>query len=92
MDGPIAMYFSMVMDTTMYMLVKLIAVLVFTPIWIIPSVLVAVIGAWIGNIYINAQLPVKREMSNARSPVLAHFGAALSGLGECTLLELRGLV
>lgn len=86
------MYFSMVMDTTMYMLVKLIAVLVFTPIWIIPSVLVAVIGAWIGNIYINAQLPVKREMSNARSPVLAHFGAALSGLGECTLLELRGLV
>lgn len=92
MDGPIAMYFSMVMDTTMYMLVKLIAVLVFTPIWIIPSVLVAVVGAWIGNIYINAQLPVKREMSNARSPVLAHFGAALSGLGECTLLELRGLV
>lgn len=86
------MYFSMVMDTTMYMLVKLIAVLVFTPIWIIPSVLVAVVGAWIGNIYINAQLPVKREMSNARSPVLAHFGAALSGLGEYTLLELRGLI
>lgn len=86
------MFFSMVMETSISMLVKLVAVLVFTPIWVIPSVLVAGIGAWIGNMYISAQLPVKREMSNARSPVLAHFGAALSGLGTCRFLEPDGHV
>jgi len=31
--------------------------------------------------YIKAQLSVKREMSNARSPVLSHFGAAIAGIG-----------
>jgi len=30
----------------------------------------------------KAQMSVKREMSNARSPVLGHLGAAMSGLGN----------
>ncbi|KAJ7814135.1 P-loop containing nucleoside triphosphate hydrolase protein [Mycena olivaceomarginata] len=32
------------------------------------------------QIYIAAQLSVKREMSNAKAPVLGHFGAAIAGL------------
>lgn len=39
-----------------------------------------VVGIWIGQIYIAAQLSVKREMSNARSPLFSHFGAALNGI------------
>ncbi len=40
----------------------------------------AVMG-WLGHVYMKAQLAVKRERSNARSPVIGHFGAAIAGLG-----------
>ena len=51
------------------------------PIYIVPSFIVAVIGALISQIYMRAQLSVKREMSNAKAPVLGHFGSAIAGLG-----------
>jgi hypothetical protein len=38
------------------MLVRLGAVLFFTPVFLLPGICIAVIGAWIGNIYIHAQL------------------------------------
>ncbi|KAL4267318.1 ATP-binding cassette transporter C [Pleurotus pulmonarius] len=34
----------------------------------------------LGQVYIAAQLPVRREMSIAKSPVLGHLGAAMAGL------------
>jgi hypothetical protein len=40
------------------------------------------LGIWCAQVYIKAQLCVKREMSNARSPVLGHFGAAVAGIGR----------
>ncbi|KAG6371819.1 P-loop containing nucleoside triphosphate hydrolase protein [Boletus reticuloceps] len=39
-----------------------------------------VVGAWIGRIYMKAQLSAKREMSNAKAPVLGHLGAAMADL------------
>ncbi|KAF8129949.1 hypothetical protein EV363DRAFT_1168506 [Boletus edulis] len=40
-----------------------------------------IIGAWIGRIYMKAQLSeVKQEMSNVKVPVLGHLGAAMAGL------------
>lgn len=51
-----------------------------TPLFLVPGVLVAVLGGACGQIYIAAQLSVKREMSNAKAPVLGHFGAAIAGL------------
>ena len=57
------------------------AVLVYSPVFMVPGIAVAGFGAWLGQLYIRAQLAVKREMSNARSPVLAHFGAAIAGIG-----------
>ncbi|KAJ6504576.1 P-loop containing nucleoside triphosphate hydrolase protein [Mycena vitilis] len=62
------------------MTVKFGAVIIYAPIFFFPGVLVGAIGAWIGQIYIAGQLPVKRLMSNTRAPVLAHFGAAISGI------------
>ena len=58
------------------------AVIVITPVFVIPGMIVGAFGYWCGQIYIKAQLSVKREMINARSPVLSHFGAAIAGLGE----------
>lgn len=63
------------------MSMKLAAVVLFTPIFVIPGVFMAIVGGYCGQIYIKAQLSVKREMSVARTPVLGHFGAAMAGLG-----------
>ena len=80
-DGYVTQTFSAVVELTICMLVRLIGPVIFTPAFLLPGLLVAGLGVYIGNIYLKAQMSVKREMSNARSPVLAHFGAAINGLG-----------
>ena len=55
---------------TVTMLVKFTAVVILTPVFLLPGVLVAVVGGYCGQLYIQAQLSVKREMSNAKQPVL----------------------
>ncbi|KAF7333297.1 Multidrug resistance-associated ABC transporter protein [Mycena sanguinolenta] len=62
------------------MTVKFVSVLIYAPIFFLPGALVGTLGAWVGQIYISGQLPAKRLMSNARAPVLGHFGAAIAGL------------
>lgn len=81
-DGPISDYLGWLIDMTASMLIKFAAVVVISPIFMIPGVLISVLGAWCGQIYIKSQLSVKREMSNARAPVLGHFGAAVAGLSK----------
>jgi len=39
-----------------------------------------VIGAVVGQIYTNAQLSIRGDMSNVRSTVLSHFGAGVAGI------------
>ncbi|EED77418.1 predicted protein [Postia placenta Mad-698-R] len=65
---------------TMTMLIKLAAVTIAAPFYIIPGILLAAAGGYICQVYMKAQLSVKREKSNARAPVLGHFGAAFAGL------------
>ncbi|TRM65976.1 hypothetical protein BD626DRAFT_427540 [Schizophyllum amplum] len=79
-DGPIAQNLFMLLELTLSMLVKFVSVVVFSPFFLVPGVIIAALGGYCGEIYIKAQLSVKREMSNARAPVLAHFGAAVAGL------------
>ena len=79
-DGQLAQNLGFVLELTVAMLGKFIAVVTFSPIFTIPGALITVLGGWCGQIYMKAQLSVKREMSNARAPVLGHFGAAISGL------------
>ena len=82
-DSSIARWFSLLTKMSLEMLMKLGAVVLISPIFIIPGVIIAVVGAWVGEIYMKAQLAVKRERSNAKAPVLGHFGAAFAGLGTC---------
>ncbi|KAI0028294.1 hypothetical protein K488DRAFT_80756 [Vararia minispora EC-137] len=79
-DGPFAHEFQYLMEVTITMVVKLVSVVIVTPVFFIPGVVLFLLGGWCGNIYMSAQLSVKREMSNARAPVLGHFGAAINGL------------
>ena len=68
------------------MLTKLAAVVLFAPTFLFGGILVAGIGGYLGQIYTKAQLPVKREMSNAKAPVLAVLGESITGLSESSAL------
>ncbi|KAM5539771.1 hypothetical protein V8D89_006584 [Ganoderma adspersum] len=80
MDTRFARTTELLMEITVFLLTKIFSVVIFSPIFVIPSALVAVIGGTLGNIYMKAQLSVKRELSVAKAPVLGHFGAAVSGI------------
>ncbi|KAH7918845.1 hypothetical protein BV22DRAFT_1100101 [Leucogyrophana mollusca] len=79
-DGPLAEGVGVVVEVTLTMIVKLGAVVVMTPTFLLPGLVIAVVGGFVSRMYMKAQLSVKREMSNAKAPVLGHFGAAIAGL------------
>ncbi|KAJ7119364.1 hypothetical protein C8R43DRAFT_1112474 [Mycena crocata] len=79
-DGPISQSLWRLLEMSMAMLVKFGAVVLFTPPFLLPGILVGCLGIWCGQMYMAAQLSVKREMSNAKAPVLGHFGAVIAGL------------
>jgi UPF0716 family protein affecting phage T7 exclusion len=57
-------------DLTSSMLIKFGAVVLFTPVFLTPAIALFALGGWCGRIYMAAQLSVKRDLSNARAPVL----------------------
>ncbi|KAI0633979.1 P-loop containing nucleoside triphosphate hydrolase protein [Trametes polyzona] len=80
LDNRIARATEILVEMLVYMLLKMAAVVLFSPIFIIPAIMVAVAGGACGNVFMKAQLSVKRELSNSKAPVLSHFGAAISGI------------
>ncbi|KAF9078002.1 hypothetical protein BDP27DRAFT_1207896 [Rhodocollybia butyracea] len=67
-------------DVCIRLLSRLGAVLLFSPIFLLPGFFILAIGVVTGSVYFKAQMSVKREMSIAKAPVLGHFGATISGL------------
>ncbi|EJF59658.1 P-loop containing nucleoside triphosphate hydrolase protein [Dichomitus squalens LYAD-421 SS1] len=80
MDTRFARNVEVLIEVTVFLLMKVFAIVAFTPLFFIPSVLLAIFGGVLGHIYMKAQLSVKREMSVAKAPVVGHFGAAISGI------------
>ncbi|KAJ7720271.1 hypothetical protein DFH07DRAFT_760895 [Mycena maculata] len=81
-DDPLSEGFWDLMANTFAMLTRFLAVILFTPLFFFPGLLVGFVGAWCGKIYMASQLSVKREMSNAKAPVLGHIGATMAGLAS----------
>ncbi|KAI0742214.1 hypothetical protein C8Q80DRAFT_1186678 [Daedaleopsis nitida] len=79
-DGRLAGTVGLVFEATIIILVRFIAVVSLSPVFIVPGIVVSALGVFCGRVYMKTQLSVKREMSNARAPVLGHFSAAVSGL------------
>ena len=90
--------FLSLLDMAAGMVTKLGAIVLFTPLFLVPSIGVTIFGFYLGNMYLKAQLSVKHETryvhgifqkpiiahvarSNARSPMLAQFSAAIHGIG-----------
>ena len=85
-DISVSNEFVEVVEASFAIISRLVAIVLISPIFVIPSLLVAYIGWYCGQLYIRSQLSVKREMSNARAPVLAHFAASMAGLGGLCLV------
>lgn len=64
------------------LLLRFAAIAVMSPLFSTTGVALAAIGWWLGQVYIKAQLVVKREMSNARAPIIGHFSATVSGISK----------
>ena len=84
-DGPVSNSFSWFIDISASMLLKFLAVVFITPGFTGPGVAIAILGGWLGRVYMRAQIAIKREMSNAKAPVLGHFGASVAGLSAFAL-------
>lgn len=59
-DRPLSLYLQHVCNISASLAFKLAIIMYLTPIFLIPSILCAVVGAFIGHLYIIAQLSVKR--------------------------------
>ncbi|KDR83062.1 hypothetical protein GALMADRAFT_57261 [Galerina marginata CBS 339.88] len=79
-DDSVTHSFGMVVDLAISMVVKLGGPVLLTPDLLLPGILIAGLGIYLGNVYLKAQMSCRREQSNGRSLVLAHFGAAFSGM------------
>ncbi|KAH9480738.1 ATP-binding cassette transporter abc4 [Psilocybe cubensis] len=79
-DGVVPQSFADLTELAISMVTKIGVIVIFTPLFLAPGLGVAALGLYLGNMYLKAQLSVKREMSNARSPLLAHFSAAIQGI------------
>jgi len=82
-DGPLSDLFAEVLAHAASILVKFIAVVSVSPVFLLPGLAVGALAWWISQIYMASQLSVKREMANARAPVLAHIQSTISGLSMC---------
>ncbi|KAI0819312.1 multidrug resistance-associated ABC transporter [Trametes gibbosa] len=79
-DTSLPRYVLAVIETIIFMTLRIVAVALVAPIFIVPAIVVGAAGALLGRIYMKAQICVKREMSNTRAPVIGHFSSAISGI------------
>ncbi|EMD37786.1 hypothetical protein CERSUDRAFT_65379 [Gelatoporia subvermispora B] len=79
-DGQLVFYLWYLIEETTMMSIRFGAILIFSPLFATPGAVLTWLGGWCGQLYMKAQLCVKREMSNANAPVLGHFATTISGL------------
>jgi ABC-type multidrug transport system fused ATPase/permease subunit len=64
-DGPVPEAVVTLAEIGITLVTKLVVVIIFTPIFMLPSMFIAIFGFFLGNLYLRAQLSVKREMRYA---------------------------
>ncbi|CAE6472635.1 unnamed protein product [Rhizoctonia solani] len=79
-DETLPLQLESFVNITYSMCSSFLVVVIFSPQFLVPGVTILAVGLWVGHIYIRSQLSVKREMSNARSPLFSHFGTSLAGI------------
>ena len=60
-DGPIPETTRALSEMGITMLTKVVVIIIFVPVFVVPSIAIAILGFYLGNLYLRAQLSVKRE-------------------------------
>lgn len=63
---------QLVVDMSAGMLASLASISLFTPVFLLPGIVAAVIGTLLGNVYLKAQLSMSREVRWAILLILYH--------------------
>ncbi len=82
-DGPFMIMLRPLISISIR-LVTLFAVSVVMAGWsaFIPGVILMVVGGFLGRVYLIAQIGIRREMSNAKAPVMSQVSTVLGGISE----------
>ncbi|KAJ1309718.1 hypothetical protein OPQ81_006483 [Rhizoctonia solani] len=79
-DGSLPNQLRNLTDMTIQLFSGFVAIILVSSTFSLAGALLIILGTWLVQVYISAQLPVKRHMSNARSPMFSYFHAALAGI------------
>ncbi|ODQ52786.1 hypothetical protein SAICODRAFT_80947 [Saitoella complicata NRRL Y-17804] len=79
LDSVIVQWLRMTADNVVRVVVRIASIAAIMPIFAIPAAAVTVIGYFIGEMYIKAQVAVKRIVSITESPLFSHFGDTILG-------------
>ncbi|KAJ7496820.1 P-loop containing nucleoside triphosphate hydrolase protein [Mycena latifolia] len=81
-DDSMAVGVQRVLQLTLGLAIRFSTVILFSPAFLLPGAAITFLGGVVGNLFMKAQLPIKREMSNARAPILGHLSAVIAGLAS----------
>ena len=79
LDTRLLMWLMYVIDSSLQILFRMGAVTSVMPIFMVPAVIVAGVGYVLGEIYVRANIAVKRCQSVTESPLFSHFGDTILG-------------
>jgi ABC-type multidrug transport system fused ATPase/permease subunit len=79
LDLRLLMWLQYVVDSALQIVFRIGAVTSVMPIFVVPAVVVACVGYVLGEVYVRANIAVKRCVSITESPVFSHFGDTILG-------------
>ena len=79
LDMRLLMWLQYVIDSALQIIFRIGAVTSVMPVFIVPAVVVAAVGYVLGEVYVRANIAVKRCLSITESPLFSHFGDTILG-------------
>src|SRR5579862_8647542 len=79
LDYRLLLWLQYVIDSALRIVFRIGAVTSVMPIFVFPAVAVACIGYCLGEVYVRANIAVKRCQSVTESPLFSHFGDSILG-------------
>ncbi|KAJ3814679.1 P-loop containing nucleoside triphosphate hydrolase protein [Lentinula aff. lateritia] len=79
-DDSLAFGIWRLIEASVTMFVNLGSIMIFAPLFLLPGVTIAMLAVSFGQMYLSAQLPLRRLMSINKAPILGNFAAAVAGL------------
>ena len=79
LDLRLLMFLQYVIDSALQIVFRIGAVTSVMPVFVVPAIVVACVGYVLGEVYVRANIAVKRCQSITESPLFSHFGDTILG-------------